>query len=142
MPLLRMYAITTIVLGFKMFVNSLAQGRGRFASSIFTNPEDAKLFGGKLETHEAPSVERASSVWRNDLENIPFFLIVAGIYVMATGLSSEAFEIYCVVFVVSRILHTIFFLNAIQPWRTIAFTVGEGAMFAMMIHLLIEVVFV
>jgi glutathione S-transferase len=142
MPLLRMYALTTIILGFKMFANSLVQGKGRVSTSIFTNPEDAKLFGGKLEPQEAPSVQRAAKVWRNDLENIPFFLIVAGIYVMATGLSAEAFEIYCVIFVVCRILHTIFFLNAVQPWRTVAFTIGTGAMFAMMIHLLIEVVFV
>jgi uncharacterized MAPEG superfamily protein len=142
MPLLRMYAITAVVLGFKMFFNSLAQGKGRVSTSIFTNPEDARLFGGKLEAQEAPAVQRASAVWRNDLENIPFFLIIAGIYVMATGLSSEAFEIYCVVFIIARIFHTICYLNSLQPWRTIAFVVGAGAMFALMIHLLIEVVFV
>lgn len=142
MPLLRMYAITTIVLGCKMFANSLVQGRGRLSSQIFTNPEDASLFGGKLEAQEAPAVQRASAVWRNDLENIPLFLILAWIYVAAAGLSAAAFQAYCVIFVVARILHMIFYLNALQPWRTIAFVIGAGAMFALMIHLLLEVVFV
>lgn len=140
MPLLRMYAITAIVLTFKMFANSLVQGRGRVTSQIFTIPEDARLFGGKLEVEEAPAVRRAAAVWRNDLENIPIFLILAGIFV-AAGLSSGAFALYCVIFMAARILHTICYLNAIQPWRTVAFTVGVAAMFALMIHLLVEVIF-
>jgi glutathione S-transferase len=140
MPLLRIYALTAIVLTFKMIAISLAQGRGRVSSQVFTNPEDAQLFGGKLEATEAAAVQRASSAWRNDLENIPIFLILAWIYV-AAGLSTGAFEIYCVVFVVARILHTVFYLNAVQPWRTIAFTVGAVAMIALAIHLLFAVAF-
>jgi len=139
MPLLRMYAITAIVLTFKMFANSLAQGRGRVTTHIFTNPEDAKLFGGKLEAQEAPVVQRASAVWRNDLENIPLFLILAWIYV-AAGLSATAFAIYCIVFMVARIIHTICYINSIQPWRTAAFMAGAIAMFALIIHLFVEVV--
>jgi len=61
------------------------------------------------------------------------------IYVMA-GLSRQAFAIYCVVFMVIRILHTFFYLNAVQPWRTVAFTIGAVAMLALVIHLLIRVV--
>ena len=61
------------------------------------------------------------------------------IYVMA-GLSRQAFAIYCVVFMVMRILHTFSYLNAVQPWRTVAFTIGAVAMLALVIHLLIRVV--
>ncbi|HLW71322.1 MAG TPA: MAPEG family protein [Candidatus Binataceae bacterium] len=141
MPLLKIYALTAIVLTFKMVANSLVQGRGRVSSKIFTIPEDAPLFGGKLETKEAPSVERAANCWRNDLENIPIFLILAWIYVAAGNLSVGAFELYCVVFVIARILHTIFYINAVQPARTIVFTIGLIAMIALTIHLLIEVAF-
>jgi uncharacterized MAPEG superfamily protein len=140
MPLLNMYALTAVILTFKMFAVSIVQGRGRLDSTIYTVPEDARLFRGKLEAQEASSVQRASNCWRNDLENIPTFLILAGIYV-AAGLSAKWFSIYCVTFLVMRILHTFFYLNAMQPWRTIAFTVGTFAMFAMAIHLLIEVAF-
>jgi len=141
MPLLNMYALTAVILTFKMFAVSIVQGSGRLGSTIYTVPEDAKLFSGKLEEQEAPSVQRASNCWRNDLENIPIFLILAGIYV-AAGLSAKWFSIYCVTFLVMRILHTFFYLNALQPWRTVVFTVGAVAMFAMAIHLLIEVAFV
>jgi len=140
MPLLKMYALTAVILTFKMFAVSIVQGRGRVGTKIFTVPEDATLFGGKLEAQEAPVVQRASNCWRNDLENIPMFLILAGIYVLA-GLSARSFTIYCLTFLVMRILHTFFYLNAVQPWRTIAFTIGVLAMFAMAIHLLIEVAF-
>jgi len=44
------------------------------------------------------------------------------------------------VFMAARIIHTICYLNAIQPGRTIAFTVGALTMLAMMIHLFVSVV--
>lgn len=140
MALLKMYAITAIVLTLKMAAISIAQGRARVASGIFVNPEDAKTFSGKEAAMEAPAVERASRAWRNDLENIPIFLILAWIYVTA-GLSTTAFVIYCLIFMAMRIVHTICYLNSIQPMRTIAFTIGAFTMLAMMIHILIGVVF-
>ncbi len=137
--LLKMYAITAIVLALKMAAISIVQGRARTSSGIFTNPEDAKAFGGQQASLEAPMVERGNRAWRNDLENIPIFLIIAWIYV-AAGLSGGAFVIYCIVFMAARVIHTFCYLNAIQPFRTIAFTVGAVAMIALMIHVFVAVV--
>jgi glutathione S-transferase len=137
--LLKMYTITAIVLTVKMVAISLVQGRARVAAGIFINGEDAATFAGTEASEEAPAVRRAARAWRNDLENIPIFLILAWIYV-AAGLSVTAFVIYCLVFVACRILHTIFYLNAVQPLRTISFTVGAVTMLALMIHLFIGVV--
>jgi glutathione S-transferase len=137
--LLQMYALTAIVLTLKMSAISIVQGRARVATGVFTNPEDVKAFGGQLASAEVPMVERASRAWRNDLENIPIFLIIAWIYVYA-GLSPRAFVIYCIVFMAARITHTVCYLNAIQPARTIAFTVGALTMLAMIIHLFFAVV--
>jgi uncharacterized MAPEG superfamily protein len=137
--LLRIYAITAIVLALKMAAISIVQGRARISAGIFTNPEDAKRFGGQQVSAEAPTVERASKAWRNDLENIPIFLIIAWIYV-AAGLSAGAFVLYCIVFMAARVIHTICYLNAIQPGRTIAFTVGALTMLVLMIHLFVAVV--
>src|SRR6266851_2726382 len=139
MPLLRMYALTTIVLALKMTLIGVVQGRARTSAGVFLNPEDAKMFGGKEVPEEPEMVQRASRAWRNDLENIPIFLILAWIYV-AAGLSATAFVIYCLVFMAARIIHTICYLNAIQPYRTIAFTVGALTMLALMIHLFVGVV--
>jgi glutathione S-transferase len=137
--LLTMYAITAIILTLKMSAISIVQGVSRTRAGTFTNPEDAKTFGAQQASVETPMVERASKAWRNDLENIPIFLILAWVYV-AAALSTGAFVIYCLIFMAARIIHTICYLNAIQPARTIAFTVGALTMLALMIHLFVTVV--
>ena len=139
MTLLKMYAIAAILLALKMAAISVVQGRARVGTGIFVNAEDARTFGGKEAPEEAPMVRRAARAWRNDLENIPIFLILAWIYV-AAGLSTLAFEIYCIVFVLARIAHTICYLNAVQPVRTIVFTIGALMTLALIIHLFIGVV--
>ena len=113
MPLMRLYALIAIVLALKMSAISIVQGRAR----------------------------NAAKAWLNDLENIPMFLILALVYAIA-GLSSTAFIVYCAVFTVARILHTIFYLSAAQPWRTIAYTVGALTSFALIIHLFVGFVMV
>jgi len=75
-------------------------------------------------------------VWRNDLENIPIFLFLGLIYVLAGGPAGPA-AIYFTVFTVARILHTITYLRGMQPWRTISYTVGGLATLALAIHVLI-----
>lgn len=139
MTLLRMYAITAIVLALKMSAISIAQGRARVAAGIFVNPEDARTFHANQAPEEAPTVQRAARAWLNDLENIPIFLILCWIYV-AAGLSSTAFVVYCVVFMVARIAHTICYLNSFQPSRTIAYTLGAIITLALMVHLFIGIV--
>src|SRR5713101_7082251 len=139
MTLLRMYVLTAIVLTLKMSAISVVQGRARVAAGIFVNPEDAKTFQASQGPADAPAVQRASRAWLNDLENIPIFLILCGIYV-AAGLSTTAFVIYCLIFMTARIAHTIFYLSSIQPMRTISYTVGAVVSMALMIHLFIGVV--
>ena len=139
--MMRLYALTAIVLALKMSAISVVQGRARTAAKAFANPEDAAMFGGTIVPQEVAGVQRAAKAWMNDLENIPIFLILALVYAMA-GLSSTAFIVYCVVFTVARILHTIFYLSAMQPWRTIAYTVGALTSFALMIHLFVGFVIV
>jgi uncharacterized MAPEG superfamily protein len=118
---------------------SVVKGLARTRAGVFINPEDARTFGAQTAVEEAAMVKRAARAWHNDLENIPIFLILGWIYVTA-GLSATAFLIYCAVFVVARIVHTICYLNAIQPLRTIMFTVGAVTTFVMLIQLLVKVV--
>ena len=139
--MMRLYALTTIILALKMSAISVVQGRARTAANAFANPEDAAMFGGTQVPQEVAGVQRAAKAWMNDLENIPIFLILALVYAIA-GLSATAFMIYCAVFTLARILHTIFYLNAAQPWRTIAYTVGALTSLALMIHLVVGFVIV
>lgn len=139
MTLLRMYALTAIVLSLKMAAISVVQGSTRAKSGIFVNPEDARTFGVKEAPAEAPMVDRAAKAWRNDLENIPIFLILAWIYVSA-GLSAAAFVVYCIIYMLARIAHTVCYLKGLQPYRTISFTIGTIVMLVIIIQLFIGVV--
>jgi glutathione S-transferase len=133
------YALTTVILFFKMSANSVVQGVARTSSKTFVTPEDARFFAHSAPAaDEAPMVKRAAMAWRNDLENIPIFLFLGLIYVTLNVWPQGAF-IYFSVFAVARILHTIAYLNGMQPARTIFYTIGAVVCFAMAIQILIAV---
>src|SRR5437868_5873198 len=97
-PTQALYALMTVVLFFKMSAISIVQGLNRQTAKAFVNPEDAKMFGlAAPAEREAPAVDRAARAWRNDLENIPIFLILGLVYVMLGG-GSGAATIYFLVF--------------------------------------------
>jgi uncharacterized MAPEG superfamily protein len=130
------YALITVILFFKMVSISLVQGVGRVSTKTFVTPEDAEFFAhAPPAQEEAPIVKRAVNAWRNDLENIPIFLFLGLIYV-TLGLWPEGAFIYFSIFVVARILHTIAFLNGLQPWRTIFFTFGMAVCIILSIQIL------
>ena len=130
------YALTTVILFFKMFAISIVQGLGRVNAKQFVTAEDARFFAhAPPAPDEAPIVKRAAMAWRNDLENIPIFLLLGLIYV-TLGCWPEGAFIYFTLFVVARILHTIAYLNGWQPWRTIFFTFGMVACVALSIQIL------
>jgi uncharacterized MAPEG superfamily protein len=137
--LLQIYALTAIILALKMAAISVVQGIARTQAKKFVNPEDARTLGGEAVAQEVEKVQRAARAWRNDLENIPIFLILAWVYV-AAGLSTTPLLIYCAVFVIARILHTVCYLNAVQPLRTISYTIGALAQLALIINLITRVV--
>jgi uncharacterized MAPEG superfamily protein len=133
------YALTTVILFFKMVSISLVQGIGRASTSTFVTPEDAEFFAHAPPAHEeAPIVKRAVNAWRNDLENIPMFLFLGLIYV-TLGLWPGGAFIYFTIFVVARILHTIMFLLGLQPWRTIFFTFGLAVCVILAVNILTAV---
>ena len=133
------YALTTVILFFKMSANSIVQGVGRVNAKAFVTAEDASFFAQAPPVpDEAPIVKRAAWCWRNDLENIPIFLFLALIYV-TLGCWPEGAFIYFTIFVVARILHTIMYLNGVQPWRTVFFTVGMIMSVTLSIQILIAV---
>lgn len=137
--LLKYWVLTTGFLAVKMWSNSMVQVVSRFKYKAFINEEDAKEFGSMLKAElvpvneEHPLVQRASLCWRNDLENIPLFLIIALGYVMVGGNTNMGVA-YFVVYCVCRVLHTFFYLNRIQPWRTVVYEIGSATTVAILIH--------
>src|SRR5277367_6783826 len=118
------YSLITVILFFKMVANSVVQGRARVGSKAFPNPEDAVFFGAPAPAaDELPIVKRAAAVWRNDLENIPIFLFLGLIYVTLGCWSGGAY-IYFSIFAGARILHTVAYMQGMQPSRTIFYVIG------------------
>ncbi|HEY6394954.1 MAG TPA: MAPEG family protein [Candidatus Binataceae bacterium] len=133
------YAFITVVLFLKMAANSAVQGRARLNSNTFVIPEDARFFAGtEPAKEEVPLVRRAAAVWRNDLENIPIFLFLALVYVSLGCWATGAF-VYFSIFALARIVHTVLYFRALQPWRTISFAIGLAVCFALSVHILIAV---
>jgi glutathione S-transferase len=133
------YALTTVILFFKMFAISIVQGLGRVNARAFVTAEDARFFAQSPPVpDEAPIVKRAAMAWRNDLENIPIFLFLGLIYI-TLGCWPGGVFIYFTIFIIARILHTIAYLNGMQPWRTIFFTVGMFVCVTLSIQILTKV---
>lgn len=139
-PVLKAYAITLVALYFKTFLNSGYQGRHRIGNQAFVYPEDAKLFGKGVEpvAEDLPAVQRGSAAWRNDVENIPLFLFLGLVYYLVEA-SPGAAPAYFYTFLVARIFHTIALIGGLQPWRFIAFVLGQLCMMGMAVQILMTV---
>jgi len=133
------YALSAVALFLKMFSTSAVQALGRLKSNAFVNPEDARFYG-KTEpvAEETAIVRRAQAVWRNDLENIPIFLFLALVYLIARCWPMGA-AIYFSIFVIARIFHSIFYFKAMQPWRNYSYDIGIVICFVLSAHIVVAV---
>jgi uncharacterized MAPEG superfamily protein len=129
------YAVCAVILFLKMFAISAYQGVHRFRSMSFRNPEDARAAGRAPVAEEVPQVRRAAQAWLNDLESIPIFLALGVAYVLV-GASPAAAPGLFVAFTAARVAHTVCYLLALQPWRTIAYAIGIACLFAMSVNIL------
>jgi glutathione S-transferase len=117
------YSVSAVVLFLKMLALSAYQGFYRISKSTFVNPEDAGVLNQPPAVAELPQVQRAAKAWLNDLENIPIFLGLGTAYVFI-GASPEAATWLFATFTIARILHTLMYLLAWQPWRSITYVVA------------------
>ena len=124
-PALRTFAFWYLILVVKMLVVVVMTSVARIRSGTFATPEDYKFQGvEKVATEPNPNVERARRALQNDLENILPFFGVGLIYALSEPSLFMA-RIYFAGFALARIVHTIAYLRAMQPQRTIAFAVGQ-----------------
>jgi uncharacterized MAPEG superfamily protein len=118
---------------------AVATSVARRNAKVVLNPEDVLVNpGSHAEAQEAPGTLRAKRAHLNDVENIPAFLVLALLFTLS-GCSATAGWAYFGVYFVARTLHTIFYLNSVQPWRTAAFFVGQLAQLGIIVQLLMTV---
>src|SRR3990167_1296263 len=116
------------VLALKMTFVAFATGFARKKSGPPASPEDAKLTGSTYTTETPEAVKRWRRIHRNDMENIiPFALTFVAFTFALPGAKDFNYYIGAVlgiIFVLSRIAHTVSYALALQHWRSIAFFAG------------------
>jgi prostaglandin-E synthase 1 len=132
-PAFAPYAIAAGILGAHLILLAFWTGTVRAMKKQFVNPEDAKLNKADASEVEHPDVLRTKRAHQNALENAVPFFAVGALYV-ATGASVTGAKAYCFTFLAARLLHSVFYLRGIQPFRTISFAIGALATLGMAVH--------
>jgi uncharacterized membrane protein YecN with MAPEG domain len=120
--------ITTYVRGHTMQgPNAEDEGVINFFNKVFRVPT------GRLEvlpsnTENNDRVNRWLRICNNDVANIPIGLFVLFLTATYSDLDSAVVVSLVWIFVGARLAHTITYAYAIQPWRTITYSVGATAM--------------
>ena len=136
LPAFQPLILFSVLLALKMGAVAFVTASARFKTKVVLNPEDVPVNpGSHAESEEAPATSRAKRAHLNDVENIPVFMVLALLFTL-TGCSATAGWVYFGVFFAARALHTIFYLNSVQPWRTAAFAVGQLTQLGILVQLL------
>ena len=138
-PNFKLYAICCSILSFQMLVLGGMTAAKRSSRKGYMNPEDVKVaFEGAqlVEGAEHPDVARVQRAHRNLLESLPLFFALGLIFVLAGG-SPLGAKICFGAFTGARVLHSIVYLNAMQPWRTITYAIGAFLLIGLIVQILI-----
>jgi prostaglandin-E synthase 1 len=134
-PGLVAYAVTLLVLSANLIVLWALSGAARNSAKAAINPEDAALFKAPLLAQDPPNVARVLRAHANAQATIYPFLFLGLTFVLVGGSARVAWIIFAV-FTLARIAHSIIYLAAKQPWRTIAFAISGLALIALAVALI------
>ncbi len=145
-PLFRTFAIAATIMIIKMAGQAwLTVWRMTKAKGGFRSPEDAKRSPLNPEPSEgqlAPNeyVERSRRMHLNDCENIPPFLAVAFLFVLA-GPPLWVAQVVLYGYVVTRLLHAAAYLTAqLHDVRATMWTPGSLAILGMAVYVLTQAI--
>jgi uncharacterized MAPEG superfamily protein len=137
-PAFDVFAICAALLVLKMIVVGHITGFVRIKREAILNPEDVKAFRtSKPESiEEDPVVARGLRAHRNDLESTLPFLAIGLPYLMTDPSASTASGLF-IGFTIFRVLFSVFYLLAVQPWRSLSFVLGELCVLVMLGQMLL-----
>lgn len=130
-PAFLAYVFTCLVLSLNLLMLWVSSGAIRAKGGVAINPEDGARYGVPVSELDPPVVARLLRAHRNAEATVYPFLLLGLVYVVAGGAAGIAVPIFTI-FIVARIAHSIVYLRAMQPWRTIAFAASLLAIFALM----------
>lgn len=128
-------AICTAVLYIKYIVTTFTGAQKKFASGNRA-PEDTRDavkqdFGLHTDSEDQAEAKVEDIRWQrivaNDLENLPFGLILAWAAVVTNGNSTQT-SVATIVFTVARVAHTVAYASASPKARGMAYMVGVLAL--------------
>ncbi len=122
-PAFDAYALATIVLSLNLLGLWVFSGARRARGGVAINAEDAARYSVPVSDMDTPEVARYLRAHRNAEATIYPFLLVGLVYVLAGGGVPVAIATFSI-FVASRITHSIVYVRALQPWRTVAFALS------------------
>ena len=130
-PAVRLFGIVSLLLVVKMIAVGFTTSAIRIRRKVYSTPEDYVL---NRVTPRGPDedIERIRRAHQNDLENILPFFLVGFLYALTTP-SLLGARVYFIGFLIARVLHSVFYIRALQPHRTIAFTVGMLLLVGMLV---------
>jgi uncharacterized MAPEG superfamily protein len=130
-PAFLAYVATCMALSLNLLALWVSSGAMRARGGVAINPEDGARYDAPVSEFDPPPVARLLRAHRNAEATIYPFLILGLIYVLAGGTARLAIPIFSI-FIVARIAHSIAYLRAMQPWRSIAFAASLLAILALM----------
>ena len=140
-PTFKLFAICCAILSLLMlFLAGLTPAK-RAKAKKYINPEDGKVsFAGTsvLDGPEDPATARVQRAHRNLNESLPMFFGLGLVYVLA-GASPMGAKVCFIGFTAARVMHTLAYLNGLQPWRTIFYALGAFALTGMVVMTLMRV---
>jgi len=135
-PAFPTFAICAALLVLKMIGVGHITGLLRIRREALLNPEDVKAFrsGEPQADTEDPDVARGLRAHRNDLESTLPFLAIGLPYLLTNPSPALASGLFTA-FTVLRYLFSIFYLRALQPWRSLSFLAGEVCVLVMLVQM-------
>jgi microsomal prostaglandin-E synthase 1 len=140
-PQFKIYAVCCVILSFQMLVLGAMTAAKRSGRKNYLNPEDVKvsLKDAKLiGDAEHPDVARVIRAHRNLNESLPIFFAL-GLLLVLVDASPLGASICLGVFTGARVLHSIVYINELQPWRTMFFAIGLFSLIGMMVQIVLAV---
>ena len=117
------YGVTSTALCLNLLTLWIASGVSRAKTGVAINSEDGARHRAPVSAEDPPAVARILRAHRN-AEAVTYpFLLMGLTYVFLDGPIRQAVPIFSL-FVIARVAHSIFYLAAKQPWRTISFAVS------------------
>ena len=132
------YAVSAALLCLNLYGLWLFSGLTRNRTRTLINPEDTRLLSGRsIVERDPPEVARVLRAHANAMANILPFLILGFLYVLL-GASRTGAVIYFGVFTVARYIHSVAYVAALQPWRTVSYVVGLLASIGLIVQVVLR----